>query len=77
MDVREDETIAVQPFGVLGVECHEFVEEDMGHRGQTHRSTWMSRVGLESGIDLQKGQNQQLRRKNGCNVLTVGNILVR
>jgi hypothetical protein len=29
---RENETIPVQPLGVLGVELHELVEEDVGNR---------------------------------------------
>lgn len=31
-DLREDETVSVQPLGVLGVELHEFVEENVGNR---------------------------------------------
>ncbi len=30
-NLREDETIAVQPRGVLGVEAHELVEENVGN----------------------------------------------
>lgn len=38
--------------GVLGVESHELVEEDVGDRGHAHGGTGMARVGLEGGIDL-------------------------
>lgn len=34
-DLREDEAIPVQPLGVLGVELHEFVEEDVSDRRHT------------------------------------------
>jgi len=54
-DVRENETIAVNPFGVLGVEGHELVKKNVGHRGHAHRGTWMARVGFDGGIDLRKG----------------------
>lgn len=30
-DSREDETVTVQPVGVLGVELHELVEKDVGN----------------------------------------------
>lgn len=36
-DSREDESIAVQPLGVLGVEVHELVEENVGNRSHTPR----------------------------------------
>ena len=50
--VREDESVAVNPFGVLGVESHELVPHDVGNRGQAHRGTRMAGVCLECGIDL-------------------------
>lgn len=31
VDLREDETVTVQPVGVLGVEVHELVEQDVGN----------------------------------------------
>lgn len=34
-DSREDETITIQPLGVLGVELHELVEENMGNWGHS------------------------------------------
>ena len=51
-NVREDESIAVDPFGVLWVESHELVEQDVGHRGHAHGSTRVARVGLSRSIDL-------------------------
>ena len=38
-DLREDESVAVQPLGVLGVELHELVEKDVGNRRHTPRTT--------------------------------------
>jgi hypothetical protein len=58
--VREDEAIAVEPVGVLWVESHEFVPDNVSHRGHAHRGARMARVGLESGIDLKHLKNQQL-----------------
>jgi hypothetical protein len=52
--VRENEAVAVDPFGVLGVESHELVEHDVGNRGHAHRGTRVAGVCLEGGIDLQK-----------------------
>jgi hypothetical protein len=52
-DVREDETIPVSPVGVLRVEVHELVEEDVGDRGHAHGGTGVAGVGLEGGIDLE------------------------
>jgi hypothetical protein len=50
--VRENEAVAVDPVWVLGVESHELVEHDVGHRSHAHRGTRMTRVGLKGGIDL-------------------------
>lgn len=51
-NVRENETITVSPVGVLGVEVHELVEQNVGHGGHTHRGTGVARVGLGGGINL-------------------------
>lgn len=51
-NVRENKTIPVNPVGVLGVEAHELVEEDVGDGGHAHRGTGVTGVGLEGGIDL-------------------------
>lgn len=50
--VGQDETISVGPVGVLGVELHELVEEDVGSRRQAHGRTRMAGVCLGGGIDL-------------------------
>lgn len=50
-DIRENKTIPVSPVGVLGVEVHELVEEDVGDGGHAHRGTGVAGVGLEGGID--------------------------
>jgi hypothetical protein len=39
---------------ILWVECHEFVEQDVGHRGHAHRGTRMAGVGGDSSIDLKE-----------------------
>lgn len=67
--VREDKAIAVDPVGVLGVESHELVEQDVGHRGHAHRGAWVARVGLECGIDLKDLEYQQLKLQSRCNAL--------
>jgi hypothetical protein len=52
-NVRKDETIAVDPVGVLGVEGHELVEEHMADRSKPHGRSWVARVCLECGINLE------------------------
>jgi hypothetical protein len=52
-DVRENEAVAIHPIGVLGVESHELVEKDVGHRGHAHRGARMAGVGRKRGIDLE------------------------
>lgn len=52
MAVGEDEAVAVEPLGVLRVEGHELVEQDVGDRSHAHGRTGVARVGLERGIDL-------------------------
>ena len=51
-NVREDEAITVGPVGVLGVEVHELVEENVSDGGHAHGGTGVTGVGLEGGIDL-------------------------
>lgn len=51
--VRENETVAVEPIGVLWVESHELVPEDVGDRGHAHGGARMARVGFDGGIDLE------------------------
>ena len=43
--VREDETIAVNPGGVLGAELHGFSPKNVRHRSATHGRPWVARVG--------------------------------
>jgi hypothetical protein len=50
--VRENETITVGPVGVLGVEVHELVEQNVGDGGHAHGGTGVARVGLGGGINL-------------------------
>jgi hypothetical protein len=50
--IRKNETIPVSPVRVLGVEVHELVEQDVGHRGHAHRGTGVTGVSLGGGIDL-------------------------
>lgn len=52
-NLRENESVTVSPLGVLGVEVHESVEENMGSRSTAHRGTGVTRVGLGRGIDLE------------------------
>lgn len=52
MYLRQDETIAIDPVWVLGVEAHEFVEHDMRHGCHAHGGSGMAGIGLEGGIDL-------------------------
>lgn len=49
--IRENETITVSPFRVLGVEVHQ-VPQNVGHGGHAHRGTGVTGVGLGGGINL-------------------------
>jgi len=55
--VREYKSIPVNPLWVLGVEGHEFVEEDMSGRRQAHGRSGMAGVCFERRIDLEKGSS--------------------
>lgn len=57
--IRENKTITVGPVGVLRVELHEFVEENVGHWGHAHRGTGMAGVGLGGTINLGNGDVSQ------------------
>lgn len=50
--IRENKSVTVGPVGVLGVELHELVEENVGHRGHAHGRTGVAGVCLCGGIDL-------------------------
>lgn len=58
-NIRKNESVPVSPARVLGVEVHELVEQDVGHRGHTHRGTGVTGVSLGGGIDLM-GQCQSI-----------------
>jgi hypothetical protein len=58
--LRENETVAVQPLRVLGVERHELVEQNVGNRGHAHRGTRVTGVRLRGSIDLYSSYRQQL-----------------
>lgn len=51
-DLRQDETITIDPIRVLGVEAHEFVKHDVGNRCHTHGGSGMTGISFEGGIDL-------------------------
>lgn len=51
-DLRQDETITIDPVWVLGVEGHELVKQDVGNGCHAHGSSGMTGVGFEGGIDL-------------------------
>jgi hypothetical protein len=66
-DMRQNETITVDPVGVLWIERHELVEEHMGDGSQAHGGARMAGIGLERGIRLgalaeQFGQGQLTAR---------------
>jgi len=46
--------------GVLWVEGHEFVKQDVGNGRHAHWRTGMAGVGIEGGIDLEKRSCQYL-----------------
>lgn len=50
--LRENKAITVGEVGVLGVEGHELVEENVRHGGHAHGGTGVTGVGLEGGINL-------------------------
>ena len=71
--LRQDETITVDPVWVFGVEGHELVEQDMGNRCHAHRSSGMTGIGFESGIDLCEDQLVS----QGFSVYGLGDFRVR
>src|SRR5262245_12696344 len=50
-EARQDKTIPVQPIGILGVEAHDFVEENVRHGSKTHWSTGVAGFGLRGHVD--------------------------
>ena len=67
--VREDKAVAIDPIGVLGIESHELVEEDVGHRGHAHRGAGMAGICFEGGIDLEFIFSSALTRQQAQNAL--------
>jgi hypothetical protein len=53
-DVREHESIPVNPLWVLGIEGHKFVEEDMSSGSQAHGRSGMTGVCFERCINLEQ-----------------------
>jgi hypothetical protein len=53
MAVGQNEAVTVEPVGVLGVELHELVEENVGNGSHAHGSTGVSRVTVEGSIGRQ------------------------
>jgi len=52
VDLRENESVSVDPVGVLGVETHELVEKNVRDGGHAHGGTGVTRVGFGGRIDL-------------------------
>lgn len=50
--LRKNKSVSVGPVWVLGIEVHEFVEQDMGHWGHAHGGARMADVGFVDSIDL-------------------------
>ena len=50
----QDETIAVEPLGVLRVVRHRLAEDDIAHRRASHRKARVTGVGLVDGVDGQE-----------------------
>ena len=55
-DLRQDETITIDPVWVLGVEGHELVEQNMSNGCHAHGSSGMTGVDFGGGIDLGEEQ---------------------
>jgi hypothetical protein len=49
---REHKSISIHPIRIFGVKDHEFVEEDMSGRSQTHGSSRVTGVCCKGCIDL-------------------------
>lgn len=61
---REDKSIPIDPVGVLWVELHELVKENMGNWGHSHGGTRVTRVRIRDRISLsQKATYQHCRKK--------------
>lgn len=51
--IGKDKAVAVGPVGVLGREVHDFREQDVSDGSTTHRSAWVTRVGLFNHVRRQ------------------------
>lgn len=59
--LRKNETVSVDPIGVLGVESHELVKKHMRDRGHAHRRTGVAGVSLSGSIDLEENVRRYTR----------------
>lgn len=51
-DLREDKSVSIEPFRILGVEPHELVPKNMGHRSHTPTNCQRRRVWLFSPFEI-------------------------
>ena len=51
-DLREYESISIEPIRILRVEVHKFVEKNVGNGRHAHGGAGMPGVGFERSIDL-------------------------
>ena len=54
MTSREDEAVAIEPGGVIGVEVHEFLEQEVAGGGRAHWKARVARARLLYGIDREE-----------------------
>lgn len=79
MHLRQGKSVPIDPMGVLGIESHELVKEDMSYRGHAHRSSRMTGICSECCVDLGKRLAvSDLPPKQYLNVgIKVGRIIER
>lgn len=58
--LRKDESITIEPPRILWAEAHEFVEQNMCSRRQSHWGTGMPGIGFEGGINLHSNAQSAL-----------------
>ena len=51
-DLREDESVTIEPVWVLWVEAHELIEKYMSDRSHTHGGPGVTGIRCEGSIDL-------------------------
>ena len=54
MSSRENETVTVEPSGILGIVPHDLIVENVTHWSTPHGETRVTRVGLLNSINGQK-----------------------